>query len=302
MKKEQPKWKSINMGEILPCQSFLRKKDGEILKLSTIGGVTVGQDCYYLPVDEVINVIKDYPVEESEDERIINNIKKVIGWYRGMFTEKSLMPEQYQEIDAWLEKQGEQNLIKHFCDCVHVGCHVNDCKRWCHSYQKEISYTDCNSNCNRYSKPINFAFNIGETITDGISTFKIANIKDNYYIADDGERVEIYMAHRYYTTIQNLEAQKPAWSEEDERQARQIERIVHNDGCTQKLQEQIANWFKSLKDKVQPQPKQEWSEEDEKHIHSIISTIECNRETYKQSKVITDSYTSDLEWFKSLIK
>ena len=43
--------------------------------------------------------------EESEDEKIINNIKKVIGWYRGMFTEKSLMPEEYQEIDAWLEKQ-----------------------------------------------------------------------------------------------------------------------------------------------------------------------------------------------------
>ena len=44
----------------------------------------------------------------NEDEKIRNNIKKVIGWYRGMFTEKSLMPEQYQEIDAWLEKQGGQ--------------------------------------------------------------------------------------------------------------------------------------------------------------------------------------------------
>lgn len=44
---------------------------------------------------------------ENDDEKIINNIKKVIWWYRGMFTEKSLMPEEYQEIDAWLEKQGE---------------------------------------------------------------------------------------------------------------------------------------------------------------------------------------------------
>lgn len=107
MANEQPSWKRINMGEILPCQSFLRKKDGEILKLSTIGGVEVGQDCYYLPIDDVINVIKDYPVEKSEDERIINNIRKVIGWYRDIFTEESLTPEEYQEIDAWLEKQSE---------------------------------------------------------------------------------------------------------------------------------------------------------------------------------------------------
>ena len=61
-----------------------------------------------------------------------------------------------------------------------------------------------------------------------------------------------------------------AWSEEDEKQARQIERIVHDDGCTQKLQKQIADWFKSLKERVQPQPKQEWSEEDEYCRHQLI--------------------------------
>lgn len=48
--------------------------------------------------------------------------------------------------------------------------------------------------------------------------------------------------------------QNPAWSEEDEKQARQIERIVHNDGCTQKLQKQIADWFKSLKDRCTWKP------------------------------------------------
>lgn len=47
--------------------------------------------------------------------------------------------------------------------------------------------------------------------------------------------------------------QKPEWSEEDEKQIRQIERIVKDAGCTQKLQEQIHNWFKSLR----PQPKEE---------------------------------------------
>lgn len=52
--------------------------------------------------------------------------------------------------------------------------------------------------------------------------------------------------------------QKSFWSDEDEKQARQIERIVHDDGCTQKLQKQIADWFKSLKDRVKP-----WKPSDE---------------------------------------
>lgn len=43
------------------------------------------------------------------------------------------------------------------------------------------------------------------------------------------------------------------WSEEDEKQIRQIERIVKNAGCTQKLQEQIHAWLKSLR----PQPHKE---------------------------------------------
>lgn len=50
--------------------------------------------------------------------------------------------------------------------------------------------------------------------------------------------------------------QKPAWSEEDEKQARQIKRIAH-DGCTQKLQKQIADWLESLKERYT------WKQSDE---------------------------------------
>ena len=88
------------MGEILPCQSFLRKKDGEILKLSTIGGVTVGQDCYYLPVDDVINVIKDYPVEVNEDEEIRKELLLDIP--------KVFPHDKAFRYIAYLEKQGER--------------------------------------------------------------------------------------------------------------------------------------------------------------------------------------------------
>lgn len=42
-------------------------------------------------------------------------------------------------------------------------------------------------------------------------------------------------------------------------------------------------------------------DEDEKHIHSIISTIECCIKENERSKVIADVYASDLEWFKSFM-
>ena len=66
--------------------------------------------------------------------------------------------------------------------------------------------------------------------------------------------------------------QKPTeWSEEDEKQARQIERIAHN-GCTQKLQKQIADWFLSIKNRVQP--KLEWGDEDEAMIDYLLQLIQ----------------------------
>ena len=66
--------------------------------------------------------------------------------------------------------------------------------------------------------------------------------------------------------------QKPAsWSKEDEKQARQIERIVH-DGCTQKLQKQIADWFESLKERYTWKPSEDQMNTLEYYMHTLI----CN--------------------------
>ena len=259
-------------------------------------------------------------LKESEDEKIRKEIIDIIDSYDVAHLKAAGLPSRIPEYIAWLEKQGEhanflskiqagdkvtrnedgvlvnlsqlnrvakkdekqgeQNLVKHFCDCVHVGCHVNDCKRWCHSYQKEIFYTDCNSDCNRYSKLMNHAFNIGETITDGISTFKIADIKDNHYIADDGERVEIYMAHRYYTTIQNLEVQKSAWSEEDENLMKwsinNLTELKDRFGEEYGKVGDCINWLKSFR------PQSTWKPSDEQMntLEYYMHTLVCNE--YKE--------------------
>ena len=42
--------------------------------------------------------------------------------------------------------------VEHKCDCKHVGCHINDCRRWCHSMNKEVDYALCNPNCADYIK------------------------------------------------------------------------------------------------------------------------------------------------------
>ena len=68
--------------------------------------------------------------------------------------------------------------------------------------------------------------------------------------------------------------QKPAdniekpWSEEDER----IYQSIMDDTVQEnQLDDKQINWLKSLKDRVQPQPRQEWSEEDEKYINDLIA-------------------------------
>lgn len=70
-----------------------------------------------------------------------------------------------------------------------------------------------------------------------------------------------------------LEKQKPAWSEEDEKIIDGLISIC--DEAQDNIPrlsvrfshvEALKKWLKSLKDRVQPQPKQEWSEEDEKTI------------------------------------
>lgn len=66
--------------------------------------------------------------------------------------------------------------------------------------------------------------------------------------------------------------QKPAsWSKDDEKQARQIERIAHY-GCTQKSQKKIADWLESLKERYTWKPSDEQMNTLEYYMHNLI----CN--------------------------
>ncbi len=79
--------------------------------------------------------------------------------------------------------------------------------------------------------------------------------------------------------------QKSAWSEEYEGQLQNAIDALEFLGKRKEYHSQsgydaalsAANWLKSLKDRVQPQPKQEWSKEDKKMIEACLLFVNANR-------------------------
>ena len=60
------------------------------------------------------------------------------------------------------------------------------------------------------------------------------------------------------------------WSGEDEEMLKMVIK-----SCEQCGNEYAYYWLKNLKDRVQPQPKQEWSEEDERNASYICAALQC---------------------------
>ena len=94
---------------------------------------------------------------------------------------------------------------------------------------------------------------------------------------------------------------KPAWNEEDESM------YVRTLGVLGKCYigelpievEEELKWLKSIKDRVLPQPKQEWSEEDENIKESIITGLEMLKDGASDKSLIA-LYNKKIEWLKSI--
>jgi len=95
------------------------------------------------------------------------------------------------------------------------------------------------------------------------------------------------------------------WSEEDEEHLNSIISDIKTDmGAYPRSQEVIdiynddISFLKSLRDRVQPQPKQEWSEDDEKTLEGIINAVKDVRCQSLLSEI--DIYDDYIDWLKSL--
>ena len=99
----------------------------------------------------------------------------------------------------------------------------------------------------------------------------------------------------------------PAWSEEDEEMyGRALAMIEWYSGEYEDKSRLISDWLKSIKDRVQPQPKQEWSEEDEDMIDNIIDYLRpmpifFESTKGKSGKEYTQEFVKEaINWLKSL--
>lgn len=166
--------------------------------------------------------------------------------------------EQRHICIAWLEKQCEQK-IKTPEESLGIDSDtynkiVDEC---IYGEQKPIDKVEPN-------------FKVGDLIKlskePKYPAREIISIKNDGYYFDSA----VYLPFERQNDWELVE-QEPDWSEEDEKQARQIERIVH-DGCTQKLQKQIADWFKSLKERCNWKPSDEQINTLEYYMHALV----CN--------------------------
>ena len=97
------------------------------------------------------------------------------------------------------------------------------------------------------------------------------------------------------------EIKKSAWSEEDEENSKNIIYILSQlKGnaiySEDKIAENCIDWFKSLKERVQPQPKQEWSEEDESRMENLCYYLKEYGNQYYGALTLEGT----INWLKSL--
>lgn len=319
MKKKQPKWKPIKMGERLPCQSFLRKKSGEILKLSTVAGVKVGQDAYYLPVDDVIEEIRNYPIEESEDEMIC---RKLIAFLKQC---KAVYGDGFKQFDlniddaiAWLENQSEH---KKFRDNIQVGdkvtrnedgmlVNLSQLNRVAKKDEKQCEY-----------KPINIITILNDYFANTSKEQQNKDWEELKHLNDVGLNIDIPFGVKdseleevsydipkgYHAEIEDNkvvikkgEKKHTEWSDEDyvmQRAALEILMASPKLVSSTILKESVIVWLKSIKERIQPQPKQEWSEEDEDMRDDIIRYL---KRLSGDMVSPNQPYQKEIQWLKSL--
>lgn len=95
--------------------------------------------------------------------------------------------------------------------------------------------------------------------------------------------------------------QKPYWSEEDEKRLKSCLNILQAKGLMGVTDTINSNWLKSLKERVQPQPKQEWSEEDKKHIIDIMDYLDDYYSFAKDEyKDVADGVLNEIRWLQSI--
>lgn len=199
-------------------------------------------------------------LRESEDERIRKEIIKLVHFFYG----SSLACKHFVSEDnmiAWLEKQGMQKPAE-FDDTNAKRMFIKALERVEEQNSKGYKLTDCDKN-------------------------------------------SWWEDFKAYTSC--AIEQKPAWSEEDEKMLDKIiDELTPYGECPDYpspeeqdyyyISQEMIDWLKSVKDRVQPQSKQEWSEEDEKFVVDTMNFLYRAKNQYAQPVRLEEC----IDWLKSL--
>jgi len=218
-------------------------------------------------------------LKESEDESVRKFIIKIFKDSQRDGISEVIMPEQYDKIFAWLEKQGEQKLPieKLSSEMKTVGeslgfTNQEECNRYNQMVTDLIMVDDDNGERKPAELPKGEDYGI-DGLYHAIRILEETLGKVDGYQTDDG-----ILEHKCaISAVKNLYEQKSSWSEEDEKFFKtalwHISNSISNDTNTD-IHCDTTEWLKSIKERVQQQPKQEWSEEDEESLLDLIKFIE----------------------------
>lgn len=152
-------------------------------------------------------------------------------------------------------------------------------------------------------------FNIGDTIAKkhnsdihDFGSFTITDITGDKYWYND--RIICDITEQDDWEIYEPIRQKSAWSEEDEEIHRKCICAMRASACgfpeEEKFVEQVNNWLKSLKDRVQSKPKSEWNVEDERIIVKLHNALEAQNYYDGVSGKYIVPHKEEINWLKSL--
>ena len=126
-----------------------------------------------------------------------------------------------------------------------------------------------------------------------------------HYINELGRRMDMPYTDANFTLVPHEDNRPEWWSEDDEQYLLVCKNALSKYQVTDKwdssiISQWLDNKLKSLKDRAFPQ-QQEWSEEDENNINSIVSRLEVDISYWEsRSKTRTNEDKRLIDWLKSL--
>lgn len=147
---------------------------------------------------------------------------------------------------------------------------------------------------------------VSEEFINALGTMLNDGLPDRYLVSE--ERIKKSAGLLFSIVRKQLKNEMQEWSEEDEytlnetiqhlKQLIEIDKAKHC-ACDVQYYQRDIDWLKSLKERVQPQPKQEWSGVDEAHLHSLITHLEQWIERHPNTTG-ADIQGENVAWLKSL--